>query len=167
VRRRALAVLVVLAALALPAPGPVRAADTCSLQARRVRLPDGFAEAHVSFVGVLNDGHNRVGEEFPGRGLRELRIVVNWTEVDHVHQQRLELYSPDGSLYQRLTSAFTGVRRAPIRAAHHPPTVVTTRIPVAGTSIVDSSLFGEWCAEVFLDDEAAPIARHRFFLDAP
>jgi hypothetical protein len=38
---------------------------------------------------------------------------------------------------------------------------------VAGSSIVDSSLFGEWCAEVFLDDEDAPIARHRFLLTPP
>jgi hypothetical protein len=167
VRRRTLGVLVVLAVLALLAPVPTRAADTCSLQARRVRLPDGFAEARVSFLGILNNGRNRVGETFPGHGLRELRVVVNWKEIDHVHQQRLELYSPDGSLYQQLTTAFTGVRPAPRQAAHHPGVTVTTRIPVAGTSIVDSSLFGEWCAEVFLDDEAAPIARHRFFLDAP
>lgn len=137
---------------------PASAADTCAQQARRVRLPQGFAEAHVSFVGVLNDGHNRVGEQFPGGGVRELRIVVDWTEVERAHQQRLELYAPDGSLYQRLATSFTGARR---------PVSVTTRLPVSGTSIVDSSLFGEWCAEVYLDDEDAPIARHRFFLDAP
>ena len=157
-RPRILGAAVLLLALLLAAPSPARAADTCSQQARRVRLPAGFAEARVSFVGVLTHGHNHVGEEFPGHALRELRVIVHWTEVEHMHRQRVELYSPDGSLYQRLTGTFTGV--------YHRPVSVTTRIPVTGSSIVDSSLFGEWCAEVFLDDEDAPIARHRFFLDA-
>ena len=147
-----------LLALPLGVPVPARAADTCTQQARRVRLPDGFAQARVSFVGVLTNGRNRVGEAFPGQGVRELRIVVDWTEIEHAHLQRIELSSPDGSLYQRLTGSFTGSRR---------PVSVTTRLPVAGTSITESSLFGEWCAEVFLDDEEAPIARHRFLLTPP
>jgi len=41
------------------------------------------------------------------------------------------------------------------------------RSPVAGSSITDSGLLGEWCAEVFLDDEEAPIARRRFDLLVP
>jgi len=53
---------------------------------------------------------------------------------------------------------FTGDRR---------PVAVVTRVPVAGSSITDSSLIGEWCAEVFLDDEDAPIARRRFDLLEP
>jgi hypothetical protein len=43
----------------------------------------------------------------------------------------------------------------------------TTRLPVTGSSITDSGLYGEWCAEVFLDDEDAPIARRRFILTDP
>jgi len=42
-----------------------------------------------------------------------------------------------------------------------------TRVPVAGSTIADSSLVGEWCAEVFLDDDDAPIARRRFDLLEP
>jgi len=44
---------------------------------------------------------------------------------------------------------------------------VTTRLPVTGSAITDSGLYGEWCAEVFLDDDDAPIARRRFFLTPP
>ena len=60
--------------------------------------------------------------------------------------------------YQRFANSFTGDRR---------PVSVVTRVPVAGSSITDSGLLGEWCAEVFLDDEEAPIARRRFELLAP
>ncbi len=83
-------------------PAPIE--DNCTQQSRRVRVPGGFAEARVSFVGVLTNGRNRAGESFPGDGLRELRLVVDWTEVEKVHHQRVELSSPDGELYQRFAT---------------------------------------------------------------
>jgi hypothetical protein len=159
VTRRGLVAAALLLALPLADLTPARAQeDTCSRQSRRVRLPDGFATARVSFVGVLGNGHNRSGESFPSHDLRELRLVVEWTEIEKVHHQRLELTSPDGALHQRFASTFTGTGR---------PVSVVTRLPVAGSAITDSGLYGEWCAEVFLDDEDAPIARRRFFLTPP
>jgi hypothetical protein len=159
VTRRALAAAALLFVLPLTGLTPARAdGDTCTRQSRRVRLPSGFAEARVSFVGVLTNGRNRTGESFPGNDLRELRLVVEWTEIEKVHHQRVELSSPDGALYQRFASTFTGSGR---------PVSVITRLPVTGSAITDSGLYGEWCAEVFLDDEDAPIARRRFFLTPP
>ena len=157
--RRGLALLALVLAWPLLGGAPAAgASDDCTQQSRRVRLPDGFAEARLSFLGVLTSGSAHVGAHFSGGDLRELRVTVSWTELEQAHQQRLELYSPDGSLYQRFTASFTGARR---------PVPVVTRVPVAGTSITDAGLFGEWCAEVFLDDEDAPIARRRFELVAP
>ena len=157
--RQALAATALLLVLPLAGLTPARAdEDTCSRQSRRVRVPGGFAEARVSFVGVLTNGRNRTGESFPGSDLRELRLVVEWTEVEKAHHQRVELESPDGALYQRFASTFIGTGR---------PVSVITRLPVMGSAITDSGLYGEWCAEVFLDDEDAPIARRRFFLTPP
>jgi len=156
--RRALAITA-LGILALGGLAPARAdEDTCSRQGRRVRLPGGFAEARVSFVGVLTSGRNRTGESFPGGDLRELRMVVAWTEIEKVHHQRIELVGPDGELYQRFVTPFTGTGRS---------ISITTRLPVTGSAITDAGLYGEWCAEVFLDDEDAPIARGRFILALP
>ena len=157
--RPGLAAAALLLVLPLADLTPARAdEDTCTRQSRRVRLPSGFAEARVSFVGVLGNGRNRTGESFPGSDLRELRLIVEWTEIEKVHHQRLEVVSPDGALYQRFASTFTGSGR---------PLSVITRLPVTGSAITDSGLYGEWCAEVFLDDEDAPIARRRFFLTPP
>jgi hypothetical protein len=158
VRRRVLAAAALLLLLPLGIVTSARADEDCSRQSRRVRLPNGFAEARVSFVGVLTNGRNRTGESFPGPGLRELRVVVDWSEVEKVHHQRIELSSPDGELYQRFATTFIGTGRT---------VSTTTRLPVTGSSITDSGLYGEWCAEVFLDDEDAPIARRRFILTAP
>jgi hypothetical protein len=158
VTRRALAGLALVTMLAAVTPPAARADSDCAQQHRRVRLPGGFADGRLSFIGVMGDGHNRVGAEFPGDGLRELRIVTDWSELDRLHHQRVEVYSPDGSLYQRFTGAFTAAGR---------PLSVTDRLLVNGTSIVDAGLYGEWCVELFLDDEDAPIARRAFLLTAP
>ena len=156
--RRGLGALAILVALAAATPPAARADSDCAQQHRRVRLPGGFADGRLSFIGVMSDGHNRVGAEFPGDRLRELRIVADWSELDRLHHQRVEVFSPDGSLYQRFTGAFTAAGR---------PLSVTDRLLVNGTSIVDAGLYGEWCVELFLDDEDAPIARRPFLLTAP
>lgn len=155
---RVIGALAVVLALAAAAPPGARADGDCAQQHRRVRLPGGFADGRLSFVGVTTNGRSRVGGEFPGDSLRELRIVADWTELDRVHHQRVEVFSPDGSLYQRFTDAFAGTGR---------PLSVTTRLPVNGTAIVDAGLYGEWCVELFLDEEEAPIARRGFVLTAP
>jgi hypothetical protein len=155
-----LTALALLLALALGGPGASSATpdDDCTQQSRRVRVPSGFAEARLSFMGVLTGGRTRVGANFPGSDVRDLRIIVSWSDLENAHLQRVELYSPDGSLYQRFTASFTGDRR---------PVSVVTSLPVAGSSITDAGLYGEWCVEVFLDDEDAPIARRAFELVAP
>jgi hypothetical protein len=158
VRQRVLALLALTLVLAVAGPAPARGEDDCAQQHRRVRLPRGFAAARLSFVAIATNGRSRVGEQFAGGDVRELRIVADWTEIESAHLQRLELFSPDGSLYQRLTGAFTASGR---------PVAVTTRLPVSGTAIVDAGLYGEWCVELFLDDEEAPIARRGFVLTPP
>ena len=158
--RRWLAALALLLALPVADLRPAAATpdDNCTQQSRRVRLPEGFVEARLSFSGLLKNGRTRQGEHFTLSDLRELRVIVNWSQAEEGHLQRVDLYAPDGTLYQRFAGTFTGDRR---------PVAVVTRVPVAGSSITDSSLVGEWCAEVFLDDEDAPIARRRFDLLEP
>jgi hypothetical protein len=127
-------------------------------QHRRVRIPRGFADAGLSFVGVMTSGRARMGDDFLGQGLRELRIVADWSGLNRMHCQRVEVFSPDGSLYQRFTDAVTASGRL---------LSVTTRLPVNGTAIVDAGLYGAWCVVLFLDDDDAPIARRGFVLTAP
>ena len=158
--RRLVALALALLALPLASVRPASATpdDDCTQQSRRVRLPNGFAEARLSFAGVLTSGRVRVGQQFPG-GVRDVRLVVTWSDLERAHHQRLELYGPDGSLYPRFLATFTG--------GDHRPVSVVTALPVAGSSITDAGLYGDWCVEVFLDDEDAPIARRGFELTAP
>ena len=159
--RAILAAMLALAAVGLPGPGVARDRDgdeECAREHGRIRLPEGWVSARLSFSGIGARGQVTEGAHFPGGTLRSLRIEVEWREIEDGHQQRLELFSPDGALYQRFTTSFTGNGRR---------TAVDTALPVAGTSITDAGLYGEWCAEVFLDDDDAPIARRPFRLTSP
>jgi hypothetical protein len=99
------------------------------------------------------------------------------------HVLRLELLTPRGYLYQTMTLPFRFATGSEVQVARgeaatrsiagfpHPLDVqllsvptrrrpvadrVTARLPVAGTSIALGSLFGEWTAVPYLDDQSAP-----------
>jgi len=82
--------------------------------------------------------------------LRDLLISVACSDVSGPHRQRLELYAPDGSLYQRLSGSVA------------PNT--QTLIPVGGTWITEHSLFGDWRVDVYVDRETTPITSRAFTL---
>lgn len=107
--------------------------------------------ATLRFVGVNNDGSQTGGAAFFGSVLRDLRILVGWTNLSGSHTQRLELFTPDGSLYQRLATSFTG-------------TSVEAGLPVGGTWITEHALFGAWRVEVYLDSQQMPITSGVFVL---
>jgi hypothetical protein len=92
------------------------------------------------------------------------------------HRLDLKVYTPDGQLYQTLTVPFQALdgarpghaRRGKRKLADYPQPIeeaeismtrkdpkghgwVLATLPVAGTSIVASSLYGRWTAEAFLD----------------
>jgi hypothetical protein len=108
--------------------------------------------ATVQLIGVSHNGGQTGGAEFFGGVLRDLRILVGWTNLSGTHTQHLDLFSPDGSLYQRFSSALSG------------SSTVETRLAVGGTWITEHSLFGAWRVDVFLDREEMPITSGVFVL---
>jgi hypothetical protein len=76
----------------------------------------------------------------------------------HEHTVRLRLYTPSGFLYQVLAvpvAANRGHRR------------VEARLPVAGTSIMASGLYGRWTVVPQLDDSSEPCGPSRHFVIRP
>lgn len=107
--------------------------------------------AALQFVGVNHDGRLTGGAEFLAGLTRYLRIIVGWQALSGAHSQRLDLFSPDGSFYQRFSTDFTS-------------TPVETRLLVGGTWITEYSLFGAWRVEVYLDRDTMPITTGVFVL---
>ncbi|HXG02421.1 MAG TPA: type II secretion system protein N [Candidatus Binatia bacterium] len=111
--------------------------------------PTGVA-ADVTFTGLHHNGSRRPGTEFSSAALRDLLIGVTLQRLSGSRQQRIELYAPDGSLYQRLSG----------------PAAATTetRLPVGGTWITVHGLLGTWTVKVFVDGQAAPAGLGTFRL---
>jgi hypothetical protein len=141
----------------LPLPSHARRQEGCDAR-HAVRAAHGRDEAAIEFESLGRRGRERHGARVPGDA-REVRVVVHWKHLDDVHQQRLELYAPDGSLYRRFATAFTGAGRK--------ATSVETVVPVVGTAMSDAGLYGDWCALVFLDDDDTPVVARSFELVKP
>ncbi len=106
--------------------------------------------AALTVTGRLHNGSSLQADEFSTTSLRDLLISMSYSSVTGTHRQRLELYAPDGSLYQRLSGAVS------------PST--QTLVPVGGTWITEHSLFGAWRVDVFVDRETTPIVSQAFTL---
>jgi hypothetical protein len=76
---------------------------------------------------------------------------MTYSNITDLHQQRVELYAPDGSLYQRLTGTIS------LRTQ--------TLVPVGGTWITAHALYGGWRVDIFVDRETSPIVSQSFTLD--
>jgi hypothetical protein len=106
--------------------------------------------AALMVTGHLHDGSSRQGAEFTTTSLRDLLISMTYSNVTDTHRQRVELYAPDGSLYQKLSGVVA------------PST--QTLVPVGGTWITQHSLFGAWRVDVYVDRETTPIVSEAFTL---
>jgi len=106
--------------------------------------------ATLTLTGHLHNGSSQQGDQFSTTSLRDLLISMTYSNVSGTHRQRLELYAPDGSLYQKLSG----------------PVAPSTNalIPVGGTWITEHSLFGDWRVDVYVDRETTPITSHAFTL---
>lgn len=109
--------------------------------------------ATLQFVAVNQNGSETGGTQFSGGVVRDLKILVAWQNLAGSHSQRLDLFAPDGSLYQRLSAQFTGSG------------TVQALLPVGGSWITQHSLYGAWGVEVFLDSARSPSTNGAFVLN--
>jgi hypothetical protein len=106
------------------------------------------------------------------------------------HVMRFKVFTPSGFLYQDLTVPFTwpkpgrGPKKGqdePVRTVSNAPGIpvqqlgvplgrsgrrrdtVVARLPVAGTSITMSTLYGRWTIQAYLDDRTRPCSPLRRF----
>jgi hypothetical protein len=103
----------------------------------------------ISFEGLLHTGKSLLGGgDFSAAALRDLLITVTYQNLAlGSHTQRLNLYAPDGALYQQFATAFA------VGGSVAQP---ETRLPVGGTWITQYSLYGTWRVEVYLDQARTP-----------
>jgi hypothetical protein len=111
----------------------------------------------LTVSGVLNSQSIVQWPSYPVRKLRDLKLVARWY-VPGKHVQRLEIFVPDGSLYQRLSAPFRHV------TTRETGTKVITLLPVGGTWITEYSLLGTWEVRVYMDNARTPVLTQSFVL---
>jgi hypothetical protein len=89
---------------------------------------------------------------FSARQVGDLEFVLDYDHRLAGRRVELRLMTPSGHLYQTLADTFAPPRH------HHPSGDLLLRLPVSGTLIERSSLFGEWRVDTFLDGN--PTACH-------
>ena len=143
--RSTIAPLFLAGLLVLEATAPALAGQSQQAQRRE--------SATIELVGVNHHGREHRAKRFDADRLRSLLIQVEWKTLVGQHTQRVELLTPDGSVYQNLTEH---VASATGKA------FVETRLPVAGTWITEYDLHGRWTVNVYLDDAVKPITSEQF-----
>lgn len=93
------------------------------------------------------------------------------------HTLRLRVYTPQGFLYQVLTvppeSSGPALPTVPVEKdrsggrSDQKPARLAARLPVAGTSIMASGLYGRWKVVPYLDDGPRPCGPGRSFVIQP
>jgi hypothetical protein len=104
---------------------------------------------------------------FPASRILDLLVQV-MVPANIAGSRRVEvrMYTPKGHLYQTLSPA-SGDRSSRAAANRGRYQTLTVRLPVAGSTIVQSSLYGTWKAEAFLEGEATACAKPRTFVIEP
>jgi hypothetical protein len=103
--------------------------------------------------------------EFSAREVLDLEFFVLMPRSSSSGKRiELKLFTPRGHLYQTLSmsarDASPSTRRRRIEAQG-------ASLPVAGTTIVNNSLYGQWRAEAYVEGESSPCAKPRSFEIAP
>ena len=83
----------------------------------------------------------------------EVRLPAKQFKEQHIgrHKVALKLYTPSGSLYQTLVLPFVVDTPGATNEARY--LSASTTFPVAGTSIVTSSLYGRWTILSYVDGD--------------
>jgi hypothetical protein len=98
---------------------------------------------------------------FSARQVAEIELIARGQAPLSGRRLELRLFLPDGHLYQKLgmrepEPGGSAPRRLPAG------TLATARLPLAGTAITMSSLYGSWSAVPYLDGRPAPCGPTRF-----
>jgi hypothetical protein len=172
---------------------PVDDADGVKVQptataASSAAVSESFAPKRACTIRVRSP--QRPGSKrFSATRILDLEFQVRFSSGrDSQRTVRVEVETPKGHLFQTLTIPFEEdastiasgrviegyprpleVQRARpvVRRSGRNSSEVIGRLPVAGTSIVHSSLYGKWVARAYLGDALEPCGRARAFLLSP
>ena len=128
-----------------PQPLPERGTGQCA----QISLKPVFS-ASAQSTPVLSLARR---DEFSANRTLDLRFRTALSPAAADHSVRFRLYTPSGHLYQELGG----------QPATDSKLDVEARLPVAGTDVVNHSLYGTWTVSAHVDGATRPCSRVRAF----
>ena len=157
----AAAVLLSMALAAVDAQAQKAAAVHGSCQSLWVTAPDFSGKPAARSRKPLNFSAAEVLD-------LEFQVVLPADTSFAGRRLELKLFTPKGHLYQTLAvPAATAASKASTKKRRARYQTVTARLPVAGTTIVNNSLYGTWKAEAYFEGEPTACAKARSFVIKP
>lgn len=110
--------------------------------------------------------------EFSAREILDLQLLVLLPLEDPDapaagRKIELKLFTPKGHLYQTISMTDSPADPPGASRRRRRYETLTANLPVAGTTIVNNSLYGTWKAEAYVEGETAPCAKGRRFVIHP
>ena len=132
--------------LASPGVSSDRKSPTNACTAIQVTAPDAPAQAKRKA---------KKKPTFSASTILDLKLEVALSPaVKGQHQLEFKVYTPKGHLYQSLSATMNApAASADRRKRESAKRTAAATLPVAGTTIVTNSLYGEWRVEASLDGE--------------
>jgi hypothetical protein len=122
-----------------------------------------FRTGKCAPVAVSSPQAPRARQRFSAASALDLRFqILVRRGLEGPHTLTLKLYTPNGHLYQELLVPFRAQSPPHERASRG--TTMTASLPVAGTAITTSGLFGRWRVEPHLDGSLRPCGSATRFL---
>ncbi len=125
-------------------------------------LADDARRAYQCAVGVrvpeaqlkdTSDRRRRRQQKFSAMEILDLELLARVPQSKAGSKVHLKLYTPRGHVYQVISLSVPPPDPTPLRRRRSRGAIVRASLPVAGTTIVNSSLYGEWTIEAYLDDD--------------
>jgi hypothetical protein len=100
---------------------------------------------------------------FDIEGTYRVLAVIDWQNAGAEVSQRVEFYSPDGSLWSERSRTVSLPDQCAMQGDGS--CRVWVSLPVSGTGIVDFGLSGQWTVKVYVDDSGEAMAEGSFNLE--
>jgi hypothetical protein len=110
---------------------------------------------------VTAPGFPKLRQKFSARKILDLQFEARGSRrVEGPHVLHFKVFTPRGHLYQDIAVPFSVDPASATRTGQAKPSrnPIRARLPVAGTSIANNSLYGRWRVVPYLDDSIRPCA---------
>lgn len=147
----------------------VASAESVEAQTRTRSGRSRCSRVYVSSAEIASTRRSR--PKFSAAEILDIQLKARVSrKLTGNHALEFKIYTPNGNLYQSMKLQFDASQDPQSSASARGSSryhEVNTLLPVAGTSIVSSSMYGTWKVEAFLDGADQRCSRPRTFIIQP